>query len=117
MVAMADVAEAAAVEAMVARAEKELGNRCWRPDTAVIPFPQYSVLIALGNHAFPSAYAIQSLVEQVRCLAILNIIYVLFVFGSGDQTTFSFNTSAILRRQEGLYIVHALPWWEGGLSR
>ena len=45
IVAMADVAEAAAVEAMVARAEKELGNRCWRPDTAVIPFPQYSVLL------------------------------------------------------------------------
>src|SRR6476620_12158793 len=65
----------------------------------------------------PSAYAIQSRVEQVRCLTILNIIYVLFVFGSGDQTTFSLNTGAILRRQQGLYIVNALPRWEGGISR
>jgi hypothetical protein len=52
-------------------------------------------------------HAIQLLVEQVRRLAILTIVYVLFVFGSGDQATFSFNTSPILRRQEGLYIVNA----------
>jgi hypothetical protein len=55
--------------------------------------------------------------QQVRRLAILNIIYVLFVFGSGDQATFSFNASAIIRWQEGLYIVNALPCRKGCLAR
>jgi hypothetical protein len=67
-------------------------------------------LEATHFHSHSIRHAIQSLVEQVRCLAILlNIIYVLFVFGSGDQTTISFNTSAILRRQEDLYVINALP--------
>ena len=38
-----------------------------------------------------------------------NIGHVLFVLVSGDQTAFAFDASAILRRQEGLYVINALP--------
>jgi hypothetical protein len=60
---------------------------------------------------------LQSNYSSLDSKSVRNIICVLFVFGSGDQTTFSFNASPILRRQEGLYIVNALPWRKGCLAR